>query len=167
MTDTLSRDELDQRIAFLRRFKDALVRQRQRFQHFLDLLERGAEVDASPEDALEFHVAVEEAVARDIALFERTIMPLEALYEAHSKDDDTDIPQIRLALRKTRDEVIRRAHANKAHLKHQIEEISSVVSTTSQTDLRKSSQASRTPGFRISAFRHDPVDTPVLVDLKA
>ena len=121
MDAIITQHELDERVAFLRRFKNTLLRQRDRFQHYLDLLERGIDADADPEEALEFQVTLEEAVQREIDAFERTIAPLEVLYHAHRDSDHTDIPEIRAALRRTRDEVLRRACMNRHRLKLQIE----------------------------------------------
>ena len=125
MAQTPNQRELNERIAFLHRFKDALIRQRERFQAYLDLLERSGVASESPDEVLEFHVALEEAVVRDIAHFEQTIRPLEAIYEAHRTDEDppNDIPQIRSALTRTREQLINRTRISRAQLRRQIEEI--------------------------------------------
>jgi hypothetical protein len=118
----IDRGEFNRRVEFLRRFKEALVRQRERFQAYLDLLERGPVATDSPQETLEFHITLEEAVIRDIALFERNIRPLEAMYEAQDFDD-TDIPQLRASLKRTREEVIRRTKASREQLRQQIQEV--------------------------------------------
>jgi hypothetical protein len=120
--------ELNERIAFLHKFKRALQRQRERFQAYLDLLERGESAGGSPDEALEFHVALEEAVVRDIAVFEQSIRPLEAIYEARRPDDDqsSEIPQIRAALAHTREELVARTRVSRAELRRQIEQLTGV-----------------------------------------
>ena len=149
--------ELNERIAFLHRFKDTLLRQRERFQAYLDLLERGGGVSDSPGELLEFHVALEEAVVRDIAAFEQTIRPLEAIYEAQRSSDDppTDIPQIREALSHMREELVSRTRVSRAELRRQIETL-----TGSGERVRF-----RSPG----GYRRGPVavETANLIDVNA
>ena len=147
--------EISRRVAFLRRFKETLIRQRERFQAYLDLLERGSDTSESPEEVLEFHITLEEAVVRDIATFERTLRPLEAMYEAHKADDDTDIPQIRAALTRTREDLLHRTHVNREKLRHQIESI-----THSRTPVL----INRKPAYKRGT---PPSDNATLVDLHA
>jgi hypothetical protein len=136
----IDEQEISRRVAFLRRFKETLIRQRERFQAYLDLLERGGDTSEAPEEVLEFHVTLEEAVVRDIAVFERTLKPLEAMYEAQHTDDDTDIPQIRAALSKTREDLLHRTRLNREKLKGQIESITrsrTPVLITRHTDYKR------------------------------
>ena len=151
----IDEQEINRRVAFLRRFKETLTRQRERFQAYLDLLERGCDTEDSPEDVLEFHITLEEAVVRDIATFERTLRPLEAMYEAHEADDDTDIPQIRNALTRTREDLLHRTHLNREKLRLQIESI-----TRSRTPVL----IARKPDYKRGA---PPVENAKLVDLHA
>ena len=156
-------NELNERIAFLHRFKNVLITQRERFQAYLDILERGEGATGSPDEILEFHVALEEAVVRDIALFERSIRPLEAIYEAEHSDNDPpgDIPQIREALTRTREELVARTRTNRAVLRRQIEELTSVEAVTrSAAPIR----TCRTAGYRRSAAIKE---TAKLVDVNA
>jgi len=156
-------NELSERIAFLQRFKNALVTQRERFQAYLDILERGEGSTGSPDEILEFHVALEEAVVRDIALFEQTIRPLEAIYEAGHADDDppSDIPRIREALTRTREELVARSRMNRAELRRQIEELTSVEAVTHAPAPIRSR---RTSGY----YRSAPTKaTAKLVDVNA
>ena len=156
-------NELNERIEFLHRFKRTLVAQRERFQAYLDILERGAAATGSPDEVLELHVALEEAVVRDIAQFEQAIRPLEAIYEAERSDDDppNDIPQIREALTRTREELVVRARLSRAELRRQIEAISGVAAAAGSSAPIRSRRAS---GYRRPAAEPD---TAKLVDVNA
>lgn len=122
MTNQLSTDEFNERVAILRRFKEALIEQRDRFRDYLTLLESGG-TNGSPEENLEFHVEMERSIVREIATFERTIEPLEQLYRAHDPEGAREIPTLREALTRTRDEVIRRTTHNQHLLRAQLESL--------------------------------------------
>jgi len=124
----LSETEIKARVAILKRFKQALVRQRDRFRQQLLMLERRGATD-SPEDDLEFHIAMEQSIVKEIASFERTIEPLETLYRAHDPEGAREIPALREALERTRDEVVRRTEYNREILEQQIEAIRDEIST--------------------------------------
>lgn len=124
----LSENEFNERVAILKRFKQALVVQRDRFKQQLQILEtRGA--TGSPEDDLEFHISMEQSIVKEIAAFERTIEPLETLYRAHDPAGAREIPALREALERTRDEVVRRTEYNREILQQQIEAIRDEIST--------------------------------------
>lgn len=123
---TLSSDELATRVAILRRYKQALTRQRERFRGYLGLLEARASAGAAGD--LLFHIELERTILREIASFERTIEPLETLYRSSDSDGASDIPALREALQRTRDEVLRRTQENQRLLRARIGAIRSEVS---------------------------------------
>ena len=140
----LSETEIRERVAILKRFKQALVRQRDRFKHQLLMLEqRGTSADS--EDDLEFHIAMEQSIVKEIASFERTIEPLETLYRAHDPAGAREIPALREALERTREEVVRRTEYNREILQHQVEAIRDEISTLRIVRGRAFQSASREP----------------------
>lgn len=63
----LSREELDQRVAVLRRFRELLVRQRDKFNDYMALLERQrSDIEKGDVDALVTHVEVEQGIVSEI-----------------------------------------------------------------------------------------------------
>ncbi|MFP4113623.1 MAG: flagellar biosynthesis protein FlgN [Spirochaetota bacterium] len=127
-TPRLPAQEFNERVRILRQYKEALARQRDRFRGYLVELE-GRRPTGSIEDDLEFHVEMEHSIVKEIASFERTIEPLETLYRIHEPEGASDIPALRDALRRTRDEVLRRTSHNQALLRAQLEEIRNQVSS--------------------------------------
>lgn len=125
---TLTRHEIDDRIAILTRFRAALLRQRERFRQYLELLdaEEAGEGDAA---SLEIHVAMEHSIIAEIASFQRTIEPLEMLYRDADPEGAGEIPHLREALNRTRDEVLRRHEHNRALLAAQLEELRSQIAS--------------------------------------
>jgi hypothetical protein len=73
--------ELDRRIAVLRRFRELLLSQRNRFRDYLELLDKQQDMieQGSPE-ALLAHVEMEEQIVGDIFSIQKVIDPLEDMY---------------------------------------------------------------------------------------
>ncbi|MFW5688671.1 MAG: hypothetical protein ACOC1U_03785 [Spirochaetota bacterium] len=164
---TITPDEFNERVAILRRFKRALTRQRDRFRAHLERLEQ-REVIASPASDTEFHEELqffsemERSIVHEIASFERTIEPLETLYRAHDRDGAGDIPALRAALDRTRDEVLRRTSENQKLMRREIDAL--------REQIAADSAASRSPVRRpvhalAGAYRRR--SDQVLVDVTA
>ena len=126
----LTQAEFDERVGILRRFRAALVRQRDRFRSYLRQLEE-RELSGDPDENLAFHVELEHAVVREISTFERSIEPLETLYRAHDPEGASEIPALREALQHTRDDVLRRTRENQKLLRSQIDGIRSTIRSLS------------------------------------
>jgi hypothetical protein len=125
---TLTEQEFNERVAILRRFKRGLIRQRDRFRRHLDELEkRGGSAD--PNADLEFHIAMEQSIVKEISVFERTIAPLERLYRVHDPEGAREIPALREALTRTREEVLRRTERSCELLERQLETMRDQVTT--------------------------------------
>lgn len=153
---SLSRDEFNERVRILRRYREALARQRDRFRNYLQVLEtRGASGD--PAEELEFHVELEASIVKEITSFERTIEPLETLYRAHDPHGSEEIPALREALARTRDEVLRRTKHNQEVLRHQLDAIRREISSLKVLRARR-------PSFASVA---EPPDAPAVVDVTA
>jgi hypothetical protein len=104
MSGEMSRGELDQRVAVVKRFKELLARQRERFGSYLHVLEKqeGAIEGGNGEEILA-HVELERQIVADIFSIQNVINPLEDMYRAvvtHEAPSDTDeeIPALRASL---------------------------------------------------------------------
>lgn len=128
MPEQISQEELNERVDILRRFKAALLAQRERFRRYLDVLENDAPSDGTTLDDLEFHVEMERSIVHEISTFEKTIEPLEHLYRAHDPEGAKQIPALRTALQRTREEVVRRTSSNQELLRAQIESLREEIS---------------------------------------
>jgi hypothetical protein len=75
--------ELDRRKALLRRFRELLLAQRNRFRDYLELLDKQQDlIERGSPEALLSHVETEEQILRDIFSVQRAIDPLEDMYRA-------------------------------------------------------------------------------------
>lgn len=118
----ISRSEYDESVTILRSYRTALERQRDRFRGYLRRLEQ-RDASSDPRGDLEFHLELEQAIVREIASFERTVEPLEVLYRAHDPDGAGEIPALRDALTRARNEVLGRVRLNQRILRGQIASI--------------------------------------------
>ena len=79
----ISAAELNQRVAVLKRFKELLKTQRDRFQAYLTALDKQKDViQSGSTDDLIRHVELEEKIVADIFSIQKVIDPLEEMYQA-------------------------------------------------------------------------------------
>jgi hypothetical protein len=136
-----SAEEVARRVAVLKRFRELLQAQRDRFRDYLavldkqkDLIEQGGAGD------LLTHVEVEEQIVADIFAIQKVIDPLEAMYRtaypesAPVRAGDTATPvsevtNLKTALEDLKTEAIARTERNKALLMNQMDEIRMEIKT--------------------------------------
>jgi hypothetical protein len=118
-----SAQELAQRVAVLKRFRELLVRQREKFSAYLAVLDHEKrDIESGDVDALVSHVEIEQAIVSEIFTFQKVIHPLEDMYKAAYRvaDIPQDIPQIQGNLDKLREEVLVRNKENRELLKQRM-----------------------------------------------
>jgi hypothetical protein len=118
-----SSEELSQRVAALRRFRELLVQQRAKFEGYLKVLDfERADIESGDVDKLSAHVEIEESIVSEIFTFQKVIDPLERMYKsAYPAAEAGDLPELRSALDALKDEVLRRNAENRALLKRRME----------------------------------------------
>ena len=90
----ISASELKSRVAVIKRFKELLQAQRDRFRAYLDALDKQKDViESGTADDLILHVELEEKIVTDIFSIQKVIDPLEEMY--HSIRHESAIPQPR------------------------------------------------------------------------
>jgi uncharacterized small protein (DUF1192 family) len=81
----ISHSELSQRVAVIKRFKELLKAQRDRFQAYLNALDKQKDViESGTADDLLHHVELEEKIVSDIFSIQNVIDPLEKMYQSTS-----------------------------------------------------------------------------------
>lgn len=113
-----------QSAAVVRRLREMLLRQRERFQHYLDILEQ-EERDIRDGDAEKLlgHVELEQSVIADIVTLRRVIAPLEELYQAAYPEPEATIPPLALTLERMGTQVAERNARNRAMLERSMEDL--------------------------------------------
>jgi len=124
-TVTISEEELAQRVAIVRRFRELLIQQRERFHNYLAVLEKQQDVikTGSAEELLA-QVELEEQIVADIFSIQKVIDPLENMYRTaipYSPADD--VPALKVALENLKTRAISQFAYNKDLLSSRIAEL--------------------------------------------
>ena len=156
----LSSEEIQQRVSILKRFRELLSQQRDRFRHYLDALDKQKNVieKGNAEDLL-VHVELEENIVADIFAIQKVIDPLEEMYQARCSnqaagiDQDQEVPSLRKALEELRSEAIVRSARNRDLLSKRM------------AQLRQEMKVLRSNPYAIHRSPYSQ-ESPVLVDIK-
>jgi FlgN protein. len=125
-----SEQEMDQRVAALRRFRELLVQQKTKFENYLRVLDlERSDIESGDVDKLTAHVEIEEAIVSEIFTFQKVIDPLEGIYRAaYPAAEDNELPELRERLVELKDEVLARNAENRMLLKRKMDEVRSELS---------------------------------------
>lgn len=123
MAEQLSRAELDERVAVLKRFRELLSRQRDKFRDYLELLDRQKDdIVEGDVDALVAHVEAEQAIVAEIFAVQKVIDPMEDLYRmAYRGAEPEGLPELRDTLSTLKGEVAERNAENRSLLKQRMD----------------------------------------------
>ena len=131
MPNNISEEELEERVALLKRFKELLEKQRQKFRDYLNVLEKQAEVIKTEDtEALLIHTEIEQQIVANISNLQKVIQPIEEMYvnaRLDSSDENyseiIEIPTLKTDLAKLQKEVLEQNEVNRSLLKTQMESL--------------------------------------------
>jgi hypothetical protein len=146
-TEELAPEELSRRVAILRRFRELLRDQRDRFRAYLEVLDKQKDViEGGDEEALIAHVEMEEKIVADIFSIQKVINPLEDMYQAAYpakmgvSPEAGEVPNLKSALENLKTEAIARSERNKELLLKRMTELRAEIKTLRENPFaRKSS----------------------------
>ena len=129
----ITQEELNERVAILRRFKSLLEEQRGKFREYLTVLEKQQESIASenPESLLA-HTELEQQVVKNIANLQKVIVPMAKMYHAGRNStpsagmtgsEDAEIKKIQNELSDLQDKVLKQNAINRDLLRVHIEQL--------------------------------------------
>ena len=79
----LSKEELDERIAILKRFRKLLEQQRNKFQEYLMVLEsQEGRIEMEDGDSIAAHAELESQIVKNLASLQKVIVPMQGMYNA-------------------------------------------------------------------------------------
>jgi len=147
-SSSISEDELAQRVAVIKRFKELLVQQRDRFRSYLSVLDRQQLlIGYGSADEITAHVELEEQIVADIFSIQKVIEPMEVMYNATGAatsattgaDDGNDlggtfitindVPELKATLEDLKTQAAVRSGQNRDLLSRRMEEINSNIQT--------------------------------------
>ena len=131
MPNNISEEELEERVALLKRFKELLEKQRQKFRDYLNVLEKQAEVIKTEDtEALLIHTEIEQQIVANISNLQKVIQPIEEMYvnaRLDSSDENyseiIEIPTLKTDLAKLQKDVLNQNNKNRELLKTQMAQL--------------------------------------------
>jgi hypothetical protein len=136
LTETsISEGELAQRVAVIKRFKELLVQQRERFRSYLGVLDRQQFlIGNGSADEIVAHVELEEQIVADIFSIQKVIDPLEIMYNAVSNAAGpylpaNDVPALKATLEDLKTQAAARSGQNRDLLSSRMADINSEIQT--------------------------------------
>jgi len=126
-------EELAQRVALLKRFRELLIKQRERFQRYLITLDKQqAVIESGSSGELAEYIELEEQIVADIFSIQKVIDPLELMYNAAgsaaaSTYPSDDVPALKSALKELKDQVVVRSARNRELLSSRMDDIRSEI----------------------------------------
>lgn len=132
----ITQEELNERVAILRRFRSLLEEQRGKFREYLTVLEKQQDsiTSENPENLLA-HTELEQQVVKNIASLQKVIVPMAKMYHAGngtasaavSAAEDAEIAKLQNDLTDLQDRVLKQNAINRDLLRVHIEQLKSQI----------------------------------------
>jgi hypothetical protein len=125
---TLTKDEVDRRVALLKRLKGTLTQQREKFRDYLKVLDaEQTSIENQAADKLQAQVELEEQLVVEIHAIQKVIDPLEAvLRESYTVSDD-EVAELRSTLGDLQTQVAEKSRQNRGLLEKTMAAISGEI----------------------------------------
>jgi chromosome segregation ATPase len=125
MTTTLTKEEVGRRVALIRRLKETLSQQREKFRSYLKVLDaEKLSIEGQAADSLKVQVELEEELVVDIHAIQKVIDPLEAvLHQAYHGQDDNEVADLRSTLETLKVQVQEKSKENRGLLSRSMAEL--------------------------------------------
>lgn len=128
----ISQEELNERIALLRRFRSLLEQQRGKFQEYLNVLEKQQDsiTSENPENLLA-HTELEQQVVKNLANLQKVIVPMAKMYNAGNHftatQEDAEISKIQNELSDLQNKVLKQNEINRDLLRVHIDRLKNQI----------------------------------------
>ena len=129
----ITQEELNERVAILRRFRSLLEEQRGKFREYLSVLEKQQDsITAENPESLLAHTELEQQVVKNIANLQKVIVPMAKMYHAGNNPggaaaEDAEITKLQNDLSDLQDKVLKQNAINRDLLRVHIEQLRSQI----------------------------------------
>ena len=126
--EEISKQELEERVALLKKFRGLLEQQRNKFREYLTVLEKQQNsITSENAETLIAHTELEQQVVKNITNLQKVIIPMSKMYNAsvpmaHTNEDDS-ISKIQNELNDLQSRVLKQNQINRDLLRSHIESI--------------------------------------------
>lgn len=124
----ISQEELNERVALLKKFKQLLQQQRGKFQEYLNVLEKQQDsiTEEDPEKLLA-HTELEQQVVKNLSNLQKVIVPMTKMYRKTSNlqtvTEDVEIQKLQNELSDLQNKVLKQNEINRDLLRIHIDQI--------------------------------------------
>jgi chromosome segregation ATPase len=120
----LTQEEINERVAILKRFRHLLEQQRNKFKEYLTVLEKQEEGIKSEDDTVIVAQAeLEQQIVSNITSLQKVIVPIESLYKEKGITLTAEIPQIQKELSELQEAVLSQNEKNQSLLKEHMTQL--------------------------------------------
>ncbi len=147
MVEELSQEELDERIAILKRFKVLLEQQRTKFQEYLQVLEsQERKIALSDSEAISAHTKLGAQIVEGITSLQKVIVPMQRLYvsskaSTYNPAESVPIEKLQQDLTKLQSQVLAQNAKNQVLLHVQMDEVKTQLQTLQSKNPYRSLQS--------------------------
>lgn len=129
ISKTLSQEEINERVAILKRFRHLLEQQRNKFKEYLTVLEKQEEgIICEDDTVIVAQAELEQQIVSNITNLQKVIVPIENLYKEKGITLTGEIPQIQKELTALQQAVLTQNEKNRTLLKEHITQIRNKIS---------------------------------------
>ena len=142
-------DRIEKNVAVLKRLREMLARQREKFGAYLRLLECESEsIKAGDSEKLLAQVEMEQSIIAEIFSLKKVIAPLEALYQAaYPNGAEATIPRMKSTLETMGTEILAHNRRNRERLRERMDDMRREISSLRAWPKAASPFAEVTPGL--------------------
>lgn len=129
--EQISQEELNERVALLRKFRSLLEQQRAKFQEYLTVLEKQENsIESENSEVLLAHTELEQQVVANIANLQKVIVPMSELYkEKGAHLEEASVNSIQKELDDLQQKVLAQNEKNRELLKTHIASIRTQIAS--------------------------------------
>ncbi len=129
--EEISEQELEERVALLKKFRSLLQEQRDKFREYLNVLEKQENsITTENADALLAHTELEQQVVSNIMNLQKVIVPMSDLYKARGGDKrDESIVSLQNDLSNLQTQVLAQNKRNRDLLRSHIDSIRTQIAS--------------------------------------
>jgi hypothetical protein len=140
---------IEQNVAILKRLREMLARQREKFGSYLRLLEcEGEAIEQGDSEKLLSQVEMEQSIIAEIFTLKKAIAPLESLYQAHyPAGTEATIPKLKTTLEKMGAEILAHNVRNRERLRERMDDMRREITSLRSWPKTASPFAEVTPGL--------------------
>ena len=130
----LSQEELNERVAILKRFRSLLEQQRNKFQEYLRVLEsQEGKIESEDGESIAAHAQLENQIVENLASLQKVIVPMQGMYQAIMPGvpvaDNATVERLQLDLANLQKQVLAQNERNRSLLQTQMGKIKNQLGT--------------------------------------